>query len=149
MSRMRPIEEIHVHCADTPADMDVDVARIRSWHLERGWKDIGYNIVITNHAETQLGRPLHITPASILHHNNGALAICCAGGRAGRVNERLFADGVLEELDKILHMFVVAFPNIERIVGHYQYDPKKTCPNFDVPEFLKKNGLEEYIYERY
>ena len=35
-------DTIVIHCADTPADRDVDMATIKKWHVEeRGWSDIG------------------------------------------------------------------------------------------------------------
>jgi len=36
-----------VHCADTPAEMDIGATEIRRWHTEeRKWDDIGYHYVI-------------------------------------------------------------------------------------------------------
>ncbi|KKK99464.1 hypothetical protein LCGC14_2632510, partial [marine sediment metagenome] len=45
----RPIKSydwLVVHCAATPADMDIGVKEIRHWHLQRGFSDVGYHYII-------------------------------------------------------------------------------------------------------
>ena len=139
---MREINEIHIHCADTPSDMDVTAAKIRSWHVSppRNWSDIGYHWVIKNDGAIELGRPLQIKPASIYGHNRGAVAICLAGGRAGRGNPQLFRSDQFDSLEKLIIMLKEMFP-ITSIKGHSEYDKNKTCPNFRVQEWLNKRGL--------
>ena len=46
-----------VHCADTPAEMDIGAAEIRKWHTEdNGWDDIGYHYVIRRDGILENGR---------------------------------------------------------------------------------------------
>ena len=41
---MRDIKRIILHCSDSPDENDkVDAKMIKTWHKERGWKDIGYH----------------------------------------------------------------------------------------------------------
>ena len=47
MIERKETKYVVVHCADTPADMDVGAADIRRWHVdERGWDDVGYHWII-------------------------------------------------------------------------------------------------------
>lgn len=133
---MRDINEIHIHCADTPLGMVVDADRIRSWHTSppRNWSDIGYNFVIKEDGAIELGRPVHINPASIRGHNSGAVAICLAGGRLGPIGSDLFRPVQFTSLEKLVSMLEAMFP-IKSIKGHYEYDSNKTCPNFDVEKW--------------
>ena len=36
---------------------------------------------------------------------------------------------------------------IKKIIGHYQVDDKKECPSFKVPDWLEKEGLQDYIHK--
>ena len=31
--------------------------------------------------------------------------------------------------------------DIEKIIGHYEVEPTKECPSFNVPQWLEENGL--------
>ena len=36
---------------------------------------------------------------------------------------------------------------IKKIIGHYQVDDKKECPSFKVPDWLAKEGFQDYMYK--
>ena len=56
---MNKIEYIIIHCSDSEWGCSRE---IRKWHLQNGWKDIGYQFVILNG---------HILPKYFLSHLNG------------------------------------------------------------------------------
>ena len=37
------------------------------------------------------------------------------------------------------------FKQIKKIIGHYQVDDKKECPSFNVPDWLEKEGFQDYV----
>lgn len=63
---MRQIQNIIIHCSDSLWGC----ARvIRSWHLERGWSDIGYHFVIQNGYPTSS----HLKNARHIHSLDGSV----------------------------------------------------------------------------
>ena len=137
---MREINGIVIHCSDSPWG---DAAIIREWHMARDFSDIGYHAVILNgfrrnsrnyqaDADGLLepGRSVDKSGAHAKRRNKDTLGICLIG--KDEFTPAQFA--TLEELVQVwrrLHRVPVA-----RIVGHRDLDPSKTCPNFDVAEWL-------------
>ena len=131
---MRPqthIEKIVVHCADTPADMDIGADEIERWHLDRGWADIGYHYVIRRDGVPEFGRPEGIQGAHVRGHNRNSLGICLVGGK-GMFNFTAIQMFALQELFMTLSK---RYPDAEWF-GHRDLDTGKACPQFDVKAFL-------------
>ena len=141
----RRYTKIIVHCSDTPASADVGVKEIRQWHTlppprGRGWKDIGYNYVIRRNGTVELGRDtdrdgstLDEIGAHAAGHNATSVGICLVGGKGG-FN---FTFKQLTALMQLIEDLREEVPTIEEVIGHCDVDSGKTCPNFDVREFLK------------
>lgn len=56
-----------------------DVDTIRSWHLERGWDDIGYHFVISKNGKIEPGRTLDSVGAHALGRNENSIGVCLEG----------------------------------------------------------------------
>jgi len=126
---MRAVRRHIIHCSDSPDDRDVDAAEIKRWHLERGWADIGYHFVIRRNGDIEGGRPLAQPGAHCEGHNRDSIGTCLVG-RHG------FAEGQIRAL-KYLHMVLgLQFPGLT-VHGHRDFNPRKTCPNFEVAEVFK------------
>jgi hypothetical protein len=76
----RRITEITMHCSATKPCVDVGVDEIRSWHLARGWSDIGYHYVIRRDGRVEEGRPSDVPGAHARGHNAESLGLCLVGG---------------------------------------------------------------------
>ena len=134
------IEFIAIHCSDTPNDREVTAAEIHRWHLERGWSGIGYNEVILRSGEVQHGRPPYWQGAHVQDFdgdghgdNSDSIGICLVGCDQFTVDQ-------WDSLAALVGKYLDEYPNAE-VVGHYQLDARKSCPNFDVPAWwtgLKK-----------
>lgn len=64
------------------AEADATMADFRAYHVEKlGWADIGFHYYIALDGSLKLARPVEKTPAFVLNHNTGAVAIgvACAG----------------------------------------------------------------------
>lgn len=141
---MRTINEIIIHCADTPRSwMDgrstaEKVAEIRRWHVEeRGWSDIGYAYVIDVDGTVAEGRPVEKVGAHVAGHNANSIGICLIGGKGGTATDK-FSDHFTPAQEKAL-IDVVAdlkrrFGDL-KVTGHNQY-AAKACPCFHVPTFF-------------
>ncbi len=125
------IEYIVIHSSDSPDDRHIEAVDIHQWHQERGFDGIGYNHVIQRDGTVEAGRPHYWTGAHVRSHNHHSIGICLVGRDE-------FTDRQNTELKKMLYWLKFQYQQAE-IVGHYQLDDKKTCPNFDVPEWVSEN----------
>ena len=143
---MRKINTVVVHCADTPATMDIGVKEIRDWHINGNkWNDIGYHYVIRRNGTLEKGRKLETTGAHVSGHNSHSIGICLVGGKPVKGQKKdinLFTIEQLETLESLLFNLkgFLQEPDL-KIVGHCELDNKKTCPNFDVQTWLKERKI--------
>lgn len=143
---------ITVHSSATQPTHKVTVDMIRQWHLQRGWKDIGYAYVITFDGVVHEGRPLDQVGAHVYGHNQDNIGICLVGG----VNSKGQPEDNYSEFQKNNLRILVQelqwrydIPD-ENVKGHRDWSPDldgdgivepsewlKACPCFDVKEFMK------------
>lgn len=119
-----------LHCADTPAHMDIGVKEIAEWHKKRGFLTVGYHWVIRRDGTLEKGRDELEQGAHVEGFNRNSLGVCLVGGRGP---DPLFTDAQLATLDN-LYLGILARwglgPN--RWKGHTELNPHKTCPNIDM-----------------
>lgn len=132
------IDTIIVHCSATPPDMRVGADRIRQWHKERGWDDIGYHYVITRAGEIEQGRALEYVGAHTKGHNRRSIGICLIGGLDQESRKNPEANFTLEQY-KALKEKVTRIDNMLgrklSVHGHKEF-ANKACPCFNVRELL-------------
>lgn len=129
---MRHINEIIIHCTDTPAGRPVSVAEINRWHLERGWSGIGYHRVIHLDGRREAGRPIARIGAHVAGHNVGTIGVVYIGGRSADMKRT--TDTRTAEQKQALTAEIIDLRDrfgITRISGHHDYDRGKACPCFD------------------
>jgi len=126
------------------------VEDIRAWHLERGWRDVGYHFVIRRNGRVEAGRPLDEVGAHVYGYNRVSWGVCMVGGvdRYGR-SEANYTDAQYIALVALLWELHVKAPAAE-ILGHRDLSPDvdgdgviepwewmKDCPCFDVRKWWK------------
>lgn len=133
---MRNIDLGVIHCSDTPPGAWFDENDIRSWHTTpkkdggRGWRDIGYHLVILLDGSVKEGRPFEEMGAHVRGHNDNSIGICLIGSKGQHTSA---------QWNSLLHVMIdlnYMFPGI-KFKGHCELDSKKTCPDFDVQLFIK------------
>jgi hypothetical protein len=129
---MRIINQIIIHCSDTPAGMDIGAAEIREWHTAlppkgNGWADIGYHYVIRRSGVIEPGRPEEVVGAHVAGHNANSIGVCLVGGGQGVCNFTWQQWGVLREL---ITQLLSRYPAAE-VFGHRDFTSAKACPTFD------------------
>ena len=77
---MRDINLIVIHCSATKEGIDYDVSQIRKWHLDRGFKDIGYHFLVHLDGTIERGRPWDQPGAHAKGYNNNSIGVCYVGG---------------------------------------------------------------------
>ena len=153
---MRKIDEIIIHCSDSPEGRNDKAEDIRRWHKQRGFNDIGYHYVIDLDGTIEQGRPIEQAGAHCTGHNRNSIGICYIGGAYWRdgVNAKgkpikgkdgkavLIPKDTRTLLQRIAMKELVAqllgmFPEAT-VHGHREF-ANKACPCFDVQaEFGKK-----------
>ena len=83
MIKRKLTDTIVIHCSATPATMDIDVEKIREWHVkDNRWDDVGYHYVITRSGVLQKARPEEMQGSHARAVNGTSLGICLVGGMA-------------------------------------------------------------------
>lgn len=142
-----------IHCSDTKPSMDhVNEDEIRQWHLDRGWSDAGYNIVIPRrptdhrHGYIEIARPLDQRGAHVKGFNHRAIGICLVGGMSETGEpEDNFTKQQWDALRNACE-FVWEYAPLVKFCGHYDLDSGKTCPNFDAIAWAQSEGFPAYGY---
>jgi N-acetylmuramoyl-L-alanine amidase len=131
---VRPLDKIILHCSATPEGKHFEVETIRKWHLQRGWKDIGYHFVIYLDGSVHEGRPIEQVGAHTQGQNTGSIGVCYIGGVA---KDAKTAKDTLNEAQEIaivnlIHALREEYGNLT-LHGHNEFAPK-ACPSFKVYE---------------
>ena len=126
------IEFLIVHCSDTNKDFTVE--QIHEMHLSFGWDGIGYHKVIDHHGVVYNGRPEYWIGAHVKGFNKKSLGVCLIG-------KKNFSKKQLTSLKNLLKQWKKNYPKA-KVVGHKDVtQTSKTCPNFDVISWTKRNMI--------
>lgn len=151
---MRRIDEIIIHCSDSPEGRNDKAEDIRKWHKQRGFNDIGYHYVIDLDGTVEQGRPIEQAGAHCTGHNAHSIGICYIGGAYWRdgVNAKgkpikgkdgkavLIPKDTRTILQRMAMKELVAqlreqFPEAT-VHGHREF-ANKACPCFDIQAELE------------
>lgn len=162
------IENIFIHCSDSPFG---NVLMIDEWHKERGWKGIGYQLVILNGYPFSTGKDAYWkfldgmpcpgrsldanawlgadeVGAHAYGYNRKSVGICLIG-LPGK-----FSVMELTTSRVAVRAYMEAFDlTVDKVKGHSEVDSKKTCPGIDMDVYrqliqtptLDSNVLQELI----
>ena len=125
-------KEIIIHCSATPEGRDFTVADITRWHIQRGFRTIGYHYVIYRDGSIHPGRADNEMGAHCLGHNATAIGICYIGGLAadGHTPKDTRTPAQREALRALVVDIHRRSGNLP-VYGHRDF-AAKACPCFDV-----------------
>lgn len=133
---MREINEIIIHCADTPNGRPFHASDIDAWHRERGWNEIGYHWVIAIDGAIEAGRHPDKIGSHAEGHNAHSYGICMIG-------KDRFTKPQWDALELLVRRLHGEYQEA-RIIGHRDVATNgKTCPNFDVAKWWKNGCIPE------
>lgn len=124
---MRYIDEIILHCTDTPYETTVE--SIRKYHISQGWKDIGYHYLIDYKGVLHNGRRVSFPGAHCKGHNAHSIGIAYIGKEA--TDEQVYA------MMRLCAELIGQFKTITKITRHCDYNKYKTCPNLTEQQYEK------------
>ncbi len=160
---MREIKRIVIHCSDSDFG---NAKAIDKWHkantyldhkgVTRHWAGIGYHKVICNgviwvgskyiksvDGKIQEGRDEARQGAHVAGENGDSLGVCLIG-RTAFTHQQLFVS-----LPLLLGQWMEKYDiKVDNILGHYELDSGKTCPNLDMPiyrDFLRGRIYQEQL----
>lgn len=139
----RNIKYLVIHCAATKPSMDVPIERIRKWHLDRGFNDVGYHFYIRRDGSLHKGRDIDTTGAHVKGYNSVSIGICYEGGidESGEPEDNR-TPYQMRALIRILCELVTVYPDAN-IRGHRDFEGvNKACPSFDVISWCKDVELK-------
>ena len=134
---MRKINEIIIHCADTPEGRNEKAADIDRWHKAQGWQGIGYHYVVDLDGTIEPARDIEKAGAHCTGHNANSIGIVYIGGRckdAGTPKDTR-TDAQKTSLVLLLKYLRAKYPDA-KIYGHRDF-AQKACPCFDAKEEYK------------
>lgn len=128
---MRAINEIIIHCTDTPTTATVDA--IRKYHVQNnGWRDIGYHYLVDVNGRWYKGRNVAEIGAHCVNHNTGTIGIAYIGKEP--------TPKVIAALAHVCNFFIAVY-GITKLTRHCTYNRYKTCPNFAADDVAAFNEL--------
>ena len=143
MAKRKETKYIAVHCAATPAGMDIGVKEIDRWHRQKGFLKVGYHFVIRRAGQIELGRDEDEIGAHVQGYNAVSIGVCLVGGvDADDVSkaENNFTEEQFSTLRTLLERLQIQYPDAE-VLGHRDFpDVAKACPSFDVRAWLKSTN---------
>ena len=136
VGKNKPVK-VFLHCADTPDNTDkFDVGDVRRWHRSRGFTDVGYHWLIRRSGVLEKGREEFTQGAHTKTHNSNSLGICYFGKNHPSQPQ---IQTLLELYDRFMQLYGITYLDW---YGHYEANPLKTCPGFDMNIFRRM--LQEY-----
>lgn len=140
---MRNIERVILHCSATREGQDVTADTIRSWHLGRGWSDIGYHYVIRLDGTIENGRPITRQGAHARGHNKDSVGICYVGGLdASGHPKNTLTEEQRRSVKRLCRALVLVLNKPISLHGHREF-AAKACPSFEIADEFP--GLARYM----
>jgi N-acetylmuramoyl-L-alanine amidase len=158
----REINLLVIHCTATPNGLPVPISTIRAWHLDRGFRDIGYHYVIQVDGSVMVGRPEEQIGAHAAGHNTHSLGISLVGGTGGpdKLNPGIYSIAQWESLRILVHNLLERYPEAT-VCGHRDLSPDldgdgevepaewiKLCPSFDVRQWMTRRMTPDLAHVR-
>jgi N-acetyl-anhydromuramyl-L-alanine amidase AmpD len=128
---MRTIKKLIVHCSDSDDSLDIGFREIDEWHRQRGWLSpsgisCGYHFIIRRFGKIDLGRPLDEIGAHCKGQNSDSIGICVVGRKKF---DPVQLDVLMKKINDLRKQYNIP---VEKVFGHYEFEPNKTCPNMDM-----------------
>lgn len=137
---MRDIHFIIIHCTQTSPTASVAAIR-KSWK-DKGWENPVFHYLITNKGVTYHLLPIKDVANGALGYNYDSIHIGYVGGLDSRdMPKDTRSEVVKTEMMKLIQRAKVRFPDAV-VLGHCDLpDVRKTCPNFNVMQWIEDYNL--------
>lgn len=131
----RKVYYVFLHCSASDNPEHDNPQTMEQWHIERGFREIGYNFFIQKDGTVREGRNIERTPAAQQGHNTGSIAICCHG-----LKREAFTDAQRHSLKALCLTLNQLYKGGLTFHGHCEVS-NKSCPVYDYKDWL---GLDAH-----
>ena len=147
MNKRTETKKIIIHCAATKPSMDVGVEEIRKWHIQKGFRNVGYHFVIKRDGAVETGRAEDEIGAHAYGHNKDSIGICLVRGLNEEwQSEENYTDIQWSILRELVEDLLEKYSSDLEVIGHNEVSTKD-CPCFDVQkwrvEHVASDGTSE------
>ena len=139
------IKIIIMHCSDSDNPEHDHINVIRTWHKKLGFYDVGYHFFIRKSGEIQQGRKIYNIGAHCKGHNMRSIGICLSGRH--EFTENQFKSAQLLYLD-LADILTLETEDGTPLHAHNEFNPNKTCPNFELQEMTKFTNAQLADYKQ-
>lgn len=135
-----------IHCTATRPSQDIGAADVNNWHIQRGWREIGYHFVIRRNGVVEQGRNVNKQGAHAKGYNRKSIGIAMVGGVDDNLNpENNFTQAQWASLRTMVAKYQSQYEGI-KVIGHNEVSAK-ACPSFNVQTWLAQTFPEGQIDE--
>lgn len=106
-------------------DGEANIDRVRRWHLDRGWKDVGYHWLIRRNGSLEQGRTEDEEGAHAVNYNSRSVGIAFEGHGDHEMWTLPQVLTAVKLCDRISNQYGIPPHNI---LGHSETGAPKTCP---------------------
>jgi len=144
-------EYIIIHCSDSPNGRDVRAADILRWHTDpkpqgRGWHTAGYHYVVCVDGMVEaLVKRNHDAYTEGWEIANGARGFNRESIHICMVGDDAFSQAQWDALHRLLEDLGKQCPDAT-VHGHHEFNAAKTCPNFDVSQWLIESTRVQHAH---
>jgi N-acetylmuramoyl-L-alanine amidase len=152
-----PVRGAVLHCAAIKTNQFKDwsafhvMREINRWHVERGFRLIGYHALIMPSGEVLACRPATEVGAHVLDHNQGTLGVLLIESKEIKAHVMLperpqewrsavFSDWFTDAQRIACQRYLGSIHGLEWVKGHNDFAPK-LCPGFRVQSDDWLNGV--------
>jgi len=136
---LRKINKIIIHCTATIEGKEYSVDTIRQWHLQRGFKDVGYHYIIHLDGTIETGRPIQQIGAHCRGQNKNSIGICYVGGLDTQLNAKdTRTQEQKESLHKLINDLMKQYNLTYNDVYTHNHFANKDCPCFSLEQLHKE-----------
>lgn len=145
-------QKIVVHHSASPTsvkrngrDIPVDAALIKEWHLNKGWSDIGYHLIILPDGSCQSGRPLFRPGAHCAAGNRNftAIGVCMVGNFSEFEVPEVQLDGLIDRITFLMEAYGIKEDQVELHRG--VPGAATECPGRYFPEDIFRQELHAVV----
>lgn len=135
---MAAFDRLVIHHSASPRSQTFEA--IRTYHLSRGWRDIGYHWVIEGTGRLRVGRPIPELGAHARGLNATSLGVCVVGNNLD-VAETWSVEQI-HTLRRLVDAVRLLVPTIH-VMGHGRAPQQHTdCPGIAEPVLQAMLGLQ-------
>lgn len=123
---MLQLDYIFIHCSDSEK---MTKKMCDTWHQKRKFDECGYHFIVQPDGAIEVARSLNKVGAAVFGMNKNSIQICMVG------KDSFSEDQMISTLKLVSGLARQHGIHLYNVLGHYEVDANKTCPNIEMKLF--------------